>query len=188
EYLGKVRLRAYANDATAVNAFLNGITNKEQMFQAIFTERALEFCGEMLRKQDLIRWGLLGDAMDEAKAKMKAIRVQGNYTSTITGKTYDYSKVGPYLYYKLDGEQIEMQLSGVDADQTLIGAGWTQWFEEEVGESGAKEKKYEYVKESKLADDKIDLIYLRDPDTRQYWPIFSAAIASNYMLVNDYGY
>ncbi|MBR1994566.1 MAG: RagB/SusD family nutrient uptake outer membrane protein [Alistipes sp.] len=188
EYLRKVRMRAYAGDAAAVEDFLSTITNKEQMFQALFTERALEFCGEMIRKQDLIRWGLLGDALDEAKEKMKQIRVQGSYTSAITGKTYDYSQVGPYLYYKLNGEQIEMQMSSTDADQTLLGAGWTQWYEEEAGESGAKEKKYEYVKESKLNDEKIELIYLRDPDTRQYWPIFSASIASNYMLVNDYGY
>lgn len=189
EYLRKVRMRAYNNDAAAVDAWAGKyLTGKDAIFKAIFKERALEFCGEMLRKQDLIRWGLLGDAIDDAKAKMKAIRNYEVYTSAITGYEYDYSKVGPYCYYKVENDQCEMEFSTLDQDPTLTAAGYTQWFEEEAGESGAKEKKYEYVKESKLKDEKIDLIYLRDPDTRQYWPIFSAAIANNYMLVNDYGY
>lgn len=188
EYLRKVRMRAYNNDAAAVDASMASISSKDAMFKALFTERALEFCGEMVRKQDLIRWGLLGDAIDEAKAKMQAIRTYGTYTSTITGRSYDYSQVGPYYYYKVDGDQLDMQFSTLTEDPTLLAAGYTQWYEEETGDSGAKEKKYEYVKESKLKDEKIELIYLRDPDTRQYWPIFSAAIANNYMLVNDYGY
>lgn len=61
-YLEQVRNRAFAPVDRAVNvtAYLNAITNKEQMLQAIQKERMLEFPGEMLRKQDLIRWNLLG--------------------------------------------------------------------------------------------------------------------------------
>ena len=39
------------------------------MFQAIVDERALEFAGELIRKADLIRWGMLKSKMDETKIR-----------------------------------------------------------------------------------------------------------------------
>jgi len=41
------------------------------MFAAIVKEHGFEFCGEMERKQALIRWNLLGNKMAEAKTKME---------------------------------------------------------------------------------------------------------------------
>ena len=37
-------------------------------------ERALEFCGEFLRKADLIRWNMLKSKMDKAKSELRALR------------------------------------------------------------------------------------------------------------------
>lgn len=74
-YLEQVRNRAFAPVDRAVNvtAYLNAITNKEQMLQAIQKERMLEFPGEMLRKQDLIRWNLLGKNVKETVANRNAV-------------------------------------------------------------------------------------------------------------------
>ena len=54
-HMKPVLQRAYKND-TEVTIYLNNLTNKEEFFQAIKDQRAFEFCGEMLRKQDLIRY------------------------------------------------------------------------------------------------------------------------------------
>lgn len=86
-YLEQVRNRAFAPVDRAVNvtAYLNAITNKEQMLQAIQKERMLEFPGEMLRKQDLIRWNLLGKNVKETVANMKALRDRtGDYADVPT--------------------------------------------------------------------------------------------------------
>lgn len=61
------------------------------MFKAIVDERAFEFCGEMLRKADLIRWGLLKSKLDETKQKMRDLR-------TLSG---DYSDLNNTLYYNM---------------------------------------------------------------------------------------
>ena len=53
---------------------LTAYPGKEAMFNAIVKENAFEFCGEMERKQALIRWNLLKTKMDEAKVKMDNLR------------------------------------------------------------------------------------------------------------------
>ncbi|TNF40102.1 MAG: RagB/SusD family nutrient uptake outer membrane protein, partial [Bacteroidetes bacterium] len=62
DYLKQIRQRAFAQAdwSVKVDAYLNGISSKEQMFNAIVNEHAFEFCGEMERKAALIRWNLLG--------------------------------------------------------------------------------------------------------------------------------
>lgn len=55
------------------------------MLQAIQKERMLEFPGEMLRKQDLIRWNLLGKNVKETVTNMKALRDRtGDYADVPT--------------------------------------------------------------------------------------------------------
>lgn len=185
-YLKKVRQRAFGSNTAAVEAYMDGITSKEQMFKAIFAERALEFCGEMLRKQDLIRWGLLGDAMDETVAKLQALRTHTDYTSTITGRTYPFSQIGTGMYFRLTENDTELLMYGLNPGETTAptGNGWIQWGEY----NDAGEVKYDYIKESKISDERIDALMFLDPDTRQYWPIFASMLSTNPMLKNDYGY
>ena len=76
-YLKQIRQRAFdpTDWATEVEAYVNNASaSKQAMFDAIVDERAYEFCGEMLRKADLIRWNLLKAKMDEAKEKMYRLR------------------------------------------------------------------------------------------------------------------
>ena len=53
--------------------YVDGLTDKTAVFNAIVDERALEFVGEFLRKADLIRWNLLNKKLDDAKAEMTAL-------------------------------------------------------------------------------------------------------------------
>lgn len=185
-YLQKVRQRAFGSNTAAVEAYMNGITSKDAMFKAIFAERALEFCGEMIRKQDLIRWGLLGDAMDDTVAKLQALRSHTDYTSAITGRTYPYSQIGTAMYFRLAENNLELQMYGLNPGETTVptGDGWIQWGEYD----DQNVAKFDYIKESKISNERIDALMFLDPDTRQYWPIFASMLSTNPMLKNDYGY
>src|SRR5690606_21983742 len=69
-YLRELRQRAFdpADRAMEVEAYLAAAQSSQAaMFDAIVEEHKLEFAGEMVRKQSLIRWNLLGDKLEEAK-------------------------------------------------------------------------------------------------------------------------
>ncbi|MCC8155321.1 MAG: RagB/SusD family nutrient uptake outer membrane protein [Tannerellaceae bacterium] len=71
EYLRPIRERAFPNNPEKVTEFMaNATASKENFFEAIVQERALEFAGEMLRKADLIRWNRLQSSIESAKEKM----------------------------------------------------------------------------------------------------------------------
>lgn len=189
EQLRKVRLRAFDSHKTEANAYVDAIGSKDAMFRAIVDERALEFCGEAIRKADLIRWGMLGKSIEETKDKMRALRSHTTYTSALSGRTYDYSTVGTALWYRVSPttlvpEHIEMY--GLDFGQggTPEGSGWTQWAD--------KEGKTDYIKESSIKDEKIDMLSLAGSatatDQRMFWPLYSALTSTNPYLTNDYGY
>ncbi len=167
-YLKKIRQRAFdqADWAEKVDAYVDALTTKEAMFNAIVDEHAFEFCGEMVRKQALIRWNLLGAKIDEAKAKMYELQ-------TRTGR---YADVPERLYYQTaeDGESLEIY--GLNR-----------------GELDDKSNEYVsntlWIDVEDLTNDRIESLYVNDPDTKQFWPIWEKFIsASNNTLVNDYGY
>ncbi|WP_295935355.1 RagB/SusD family nutrient uptake outer membrane protein [uncultured Alistipes sp.] len=197
DQLRKVRLRAYKSNKTPANAYIDALAGKDVIRKAIIDERGLEFCGEMLRKNDLIRWGILGKSIDDVRGKMKALASHQSYTSTITGRTYDYTTVGTNLYYRYVGDANpntgvveEIEMYGLDFGEAGIpeGTGWTQWSEK----TDSGEINYEYIKEGKLKEERIDLISqagdANATDQRMYWPLFSAIMGTNYALANDYGY
>jgi ribosomal protein L40E len=68
----QVRQRAYKGNEGLATAYVNGLAGQTAIFNAIVDERALEFVGEMLRKNDLIRWNLLKTKMDESKEELQA--------------------------------------------------------------------------------------------------------------------
>lgn len=189
EQLRKVRLRAYDSHKTEANAYVDAIGSKEAMFRAIVDERALEFLGEGLRKADLIRWGMLGQSIEETKEKMRALRSHGKYTSTLSGREYDYTTVGTGLWYRVSPtalvpEHIEMYGLDFGEGGTPEGADWKQWTD--------KEGKTDYIKEGGIKDEKIDMLSLAGSasatDQRMFWPLYSAITSTNPYLTNDYGY
>jgi hypothetical protein len=168
DYLKQIRQRAFAQSdwPVKVDAYLNNITTREQIFDAIVNEHALEFCGEMERKSALIRWNLLGTKMDEAIVKM----------TQLSNRTGSYTDVPEKLYYRYASDGESLQFYGLNR-----------------GENEDRSADYTsntvYVSPDKLGSAKINSLFTNDPDQNQFWPIWQVFIdASNGTLKNDYGY
>lgn len=178
-YLKSVRERACGE--TAAETYVSGLGTKEAFFDAIVKERALEFCGEFLRKGDLIRWNLLKAKMDESKARMLELRdIQGEF-SFLTGT----------IWYRLADDEISLEIKGLNPGETSAPEG--DW-----------EEKTKYVgsgcyDDAKKPDEGIGvnrvngIYYIGDgydnPEKCMYWPIFDCnRTDSQGALVNDYGY
>ena len=70
----EVRSRAFAetHKAEAIS-YVNSLSSGDEFFNALVDERAWEFAGEAILKCDLIRWGLLSQKIEEAKAAYKEL-------------------------------------------------------------------------------------------------------------------
>ncbi len=163
-YLKQLRNRAFAtaDRPVKVENYVNALTSKQAMFNAIVDEHKYEFTGEMERKQALIRWNLLGTKLADAKQRLTDIKA----------RTGLYTDVPSTLYFKYNTDNISLIIYGLNRGElTNPGTGWTSfdW--------------------TSLSDSKINSLYKRDPDTRQFWPIWQVFLdSSNGQLVNDYGY
>lgn len=135
------------------------------MLSAIQKERMLEFPGEMLRKQDLIRWNILGKNVKETVTKMKALR----------DRTGDYADVSKTVYTRTVNGKLEIYGLNHGENGTPEGEGWTK-----LG--------YDFIT-TVVRDDMLNNYYVNDPDSRQYWPLFQTDLdSSNGYLINNYGY
>jgi len=165
-YLKEIRKRAFptASQATMVETYVNALTSKTAMFNAIVDEHKFEFTGEMERKQALIRWNLLKAKLDEAKTKM----------TNLQARTGEYADVPSTLYFKTAADNVSLTIYGLNRGEiTNPGVDYTAktWV------------KLDALKISTLYDATIN------PDTHQFWPIWKVFIdGSNGQLVNDYGY
>ncbi len=180
-YLKEIRRRAFPESewAVKVDAYVNALNSKEAMFNAIIDEHKFEFCGEMERKQALIRWNLLKTKMDEAKEKMEALRT----------RTGAYEDVPVTLYFKYVSDElpsdINLPVSFGDKDkvkdyETLEIYGLNR------GETVNPGAGYSSKNWDNLNATKINSLYRVDPDTRQFWPIWQVFIdGSNGKLKND---
>ncbi|MBU8883991.1 RagB/SusD family nutrient uptake outer membrane protein [Kaistella sp. DKR-2] len=163
-YLKMLRKRAFspADQAVKVEAYVNSLSSKTAMFNAIVKEHEFEFTGEMERRQALIRWNLLGAKMAEAKLAMTDLK----------NRIGAYADVPSVLYYKYAADKETLIIYGLNRGETSDpGAGWLS------------------VDWTALSDSKIAALYRKNPDTRQFWPIWQVFLdASNNTLTNDYGY
>ena len=159
-YLLQVRRRAYAGNEAVADSYVNSLSGKDAIFDAIVDERALEFVGEFLRKADLIRWNLLTEKLDEAKDDMNAIAQRTDEV---------------YCSYSEDG--MSLNFWGLDPAQSGISPEGSQWILAE-----------DYFQN--FDTELIDAIYqTEDPNTRQFWPIFDITLTNSQgYLKNDYGY
>lgn len=163
-YLKEIRRRAFAsgNQAVKVDAYVDALTSKQAMMNAIIEENKYEFTGEMERKYSLIRWNLLKTKLDEAKVKMAHLKA----------RTDEYQNVPSTLYYKYKADGISLDIYGLNKGE-IVSPG------------------VDYTSKSwdKLEDNKITTLYKAgvNPDKRQFWPIWQTFIdASNGQLVNDW--
>lgn len=94
EYVNKVRRRGFGKpvDSPAPGIDLTSLTLED-----IQKERALEFCGENIRKYDLMRWGILKKQLNETKSDLALLR-DG------TGK---YSSISPSILWKVNPDNKE---------------------------------------------------------------------------------
>ena len=165
-YLKEIRRRAFPAEQQAekVDAYVDALTSKEEMFKAIVEEYKYEYTGEMDRKQDLIRWNLLSTNLNEEKDKL----------TNLENRTGEYANVPSTLYYKYEDDGFTLDIYGLNE-----------------GETSNPGPEYSAFDWNQPLDEIINTIYKpgADPDNRQYWPIWQVFIdASNGKLVNDYGY
>lgn len=169
KYLLEVRKRAFKGNEAEAEAYVNAISDKDAMFNAIVDERAFEFVGEFLRKQDLIRWGLLTAKMTEAQKKLEDL-------SAWTG---DYADLPNSIYYQYAEDEESIIIYGFNPGETENpGNGW------DVVDN--------YIQDSK-GKAKLDLgkkiLFENDPDTHMYWPIFETNLTTSQgYLKNDFGF
>ncbi len=159
DFLSQVRERAYAGNESMVTNYINGLADKNAVFNAIVDERALEFVGEFLRKADLIRWNLLNTKLDEAKAEM-----------TVLAQRTDE------VYYSYNADGMGLTFWGLDPAQSGISPEGSQWILAE-----------DYF--SDFDTELIEAMYQADPNQHMFWPIFDITLTNSQgYLKNDYGY
>ena len=175
EQLLKVRERAFKGNEDKAEAYVNAIGSKEAMFNVIVDERAFEFCGEMTRKFDLIRWNLLKKKMDETIAEMKDLR-------NLSGKFAAINKLEGDVYYQYSDDVITIW--GFNGEDTAPKGNWVRkpgYITKVVSDKGL---------DTGLYDDLIEHgIYSADPEQHMFWPIFNDAMSNSQgKIKNDYGY
>jgi hypothetical protein len=180
-YLRQIRARAYQSSPEKVESFMAAaIANKDDFFNAIVDERALEFCGEMLRKEDLIRWNKLKAKLDENIEDLKAL----------SSRDGDYADVPEKVYWRTgaDGETAEFYGLNRGEISPPNDASWTR--------AAITDDKDNILRPASPTTRKLhgdndarkywERLYVRNPDLQPYWPIWQSFIDnSNGMLDND---
>ena len=168
KYLKEVRARACGEDAA--EAYVATLNGKDAFFEAVVNERALEFCGEFLRKADLIRWNRLKSSIDAAKDDMLALRdKQGAYAALSGDIAYAPSE------------------DGLSLDIRFLAPGETAPAGYEL--STGYVNKYDDAKKTGFYKERIDGIYVQNPDQYMFWPIFNDTMTNSQgHIKNDYGY
>lgn len=169
--LNRVRNRAGLGDASAYN------------LPAIQEERKFEFCGEYLRKYDLMRWGILADKLIDAHERCEALR-----------ENQDIDKYTFYVTYKEDPTVVEdgavdqygKPMRGLVIDELYF----EKSDDKPSGTMGATQKLN--FKDKLVDTDYILYDYEKGADginRHALWPIFNTNIgSSNNLLFNNYGY
>ncbi|GAA6771513.1 RagB/SusD family nutrient uptake outer membrane protein [Flavobacterium sp. CGRL2] len=117
-YLKEIRRRAFpaAVQSVKVDNYVDQLTSKEAMFNALVEENKFEFTGEMERKQALIRWNLLKVKLDEAKVNMK----------NLADRTGRYADVPATLYYRYKADNVSLEIYGLNrGESTNPGTGYS---------------------------------------------------------------
>ena len=159
-----------------------GLSSKALDFNAIVDERAFEFCGENIRKYDLMRWGMLKDKLE---ATQQAVYDLQNNIGVYAGRPdtvwFHYTRVDDYA--QTGAAYVFDKFVGLDVDATKPAEfdkenGWVakSFFDKDGVPSITTENWYLYKAGTNI-------------DMHQYWPIFDVNVsASNGTLWNDYEY
>ena len=145
--------------------------SQEAFFNGIVEQRGFEFAGEMLRKADLVRWGIIDEKMAEARQKL----------TDLSNRAGRYADLPLKLYFKNEGENIVIYgLNHGDTDAegaALEGYSSKQWFVDSKTNTNL------------LTEDYINGLYVGKPSLNCLWPIWQTFIEkSNGLLNNDGNY
>lgn len=168
-YLKMILTRAFPTNSAKVDTYMaQASASPTAFFNAIVDQRALEFCGEMLRKADLIRWNLLSAKLNEAKTKLQQLEAR-------QGK---YANLPLKIYYKTaaDGEQVDIYgLNFGDTDAIGAAGGYTT------------NKTWTLSSTSDVVT-YWDALFLRDPNIQPVWPIWQTFLDSSNGTLNNNNY
>ena len=164
--------------------------SKQAFFNGIVDQRAFEFAGEVLRKPDLIRWGIIDEKMAEAKQKLlRLAELSGEYSDLpekVYVKLYDKDTLIPENALVFDTPK---------AGETLVIYGLNHGDTDDEGkamkDAGFESKGWFLSNgEPRITDDIINGLYVVDkPSMHCLWPIWTYFIGtSNNMLNNDGNY
>ncbi|PRP68063.1 RagB/SusD family nutrient uptake outer membrane protein [Nonlabens agnitus] len=165
-YLKEVRRRAFpsALQAQKVDGYVDNLNSQQAMFDAIVQENKFEFTGEAERKQNLIRWNLLGENLREAKVKLGNLQTRSG----------EYADVPTTVYFRYAEDNETLEIYGLNRGETQ--------------QPGPEFSAFDWTT---LTDVEVNSLFKEgvDPDDRQFWPIWQTFIdGSNGQLTNDYGY
>lgn len=160
-----------------------GISSKTLNLDAIKEERKLEFAGEYIRKWDLMRWGILKEALVEAHERLEDLRE--NYEAHVI-----------YFKYKEDNSYLQSDAKDFNGNNVVRGYVIDKVYGCRLDETDTQEGNLWLSGKCKFAEKLVETSYIlydyQDPESinsHQYWPIFSSVIgASNGLLFNNYGY
>lgn len=165
-YLRMILTRAFPNNSAKVESYMTQSTaSPATFFKAIVDQRALEFCGEMLRKADLIRWNLLSAKLNEAKVKLQQLETrQGKYAS-----------LPLKIYFKTaaDGEKVQIYgLNFGDTDAMGTAGGYTA-------------NKAWTMAASSDVKPYWECLFINDPNSQPVWPIWQTFLDSSNGTLNN---
>lgn len=159
-----------------------GLAPKTLTMDNLMKERAFEFCGEYIRKYDLMRWGVLKDKLVEANTRLQ----------NLAAHTGEFAQLGDTVYVKYRRDDTYSQVGiglvidkiwGLNKGEKGKPAeydpqnGWKRMNIYESSSAGA------YLQEYKLYENAETI------DAHQYWPIFPINLQnSEGNLWNDYNY
>lgn len=178
-----------------VDTKLGNAKSKTEFFNLLVDERKFEFAGEAIRKVDLMRWGLLSDKLAEEKEKMYCLANRIGEFANYPKKVYYAEGLGAastdadgyYIYGLEAGDTDEAgKEMGLDKSSQLFCLYTDEDFAEVAGDA---DKTASYKTNNTKINNMINYLYVKDPNSRMFWPIWSVFInSSNGQLVNHFGY
>lgn len=172
-YVKRIVDRAYGTNTAQAAAYMTyaaSFGDKQQFLEnVIMKQRALEFVGEMIRKQDLIRWNKLDQALATNRTNLQDLHNKAN----------NYAQWPTKVYWRLntDGETIDIY--GLEKGQTdAIGATMTGYTPVDWRLSSTT---------SGTSVETWNSLYVKQPSKQPHWPIWQVFLdASDGKLNNSY--
>lgn len=171
-------------DKVRARAGLGSKSKSVYDFNNIVNERAFEFCGENIRKYDLMRWDMLGEKLEKTMERIADLDAgRGDFAGRMDSVYFTYKEDDSYAIKGKAKAYVLDKVIGFHAGDKVP---------DEYDKANGWVRKNIYEKDgTRHLSPSTYLLYKKgvDVDKRHYWPIFDVNInASNGKLWNDYGY